>query len=228
LTLPSATPAIGAFVSAVRLRKSVDPAVAKALGAALASWSTVPWGAHHADLSLPLDPLAAYLLELSWRRWWFVSTTSFLADAYRLTIEPDYSMLALSAGVAGTLAAFGGDYGPVEVDATVGPAEQMLRLEGPFGPIVEAILKSPAISEVFPMKAKYWEHVRRALTTGIDEREWDRQVIHEQSSVTGEPVVRFTMATQLNPRDFPTVFHLISPDPLEQLVHQMAGLSRPQ
>jgi hypothetical protein len=173
------------------------------------------WEAGHHWSASTVSPPVATLLEKSWRRWWLLSSSSFLPAAYHVAVSSARS--ALEAAVIGTLALFafprhtGGGSG--------------IEISGSYGSL-NGVVHSPS----WPLRvdATRWADVRRILHDGVDERPWDLLVRSDVSSFTGKTSMTFVgdlwdFSDQMRAM----IIHLMSPNPLEQLVHELAGRAIP-
>jgi len=184
--------------------------------AAIEQWSRTPdWTAaalSASDLGLP-DSTGRTLIGLAesgWRRWWLAATTSFLDQAIASITNRQWSAASQSyAAIAGTLALFVMNTRPPNLDAQQGP-----------------------IFSSYPIRvsAEHWQHLTRLFRQCISaEENWEAFARIEK----GSSGVKISMLDLLEHRVADRrldkseiasfLLFLLSPNPLLQLVHELAG-----
>ena len=159
--------------------------------------------------------LPSPLLEALARQRWALATPGFLAAAYEQIVAAED--IALARAVRGTLAMFA----PV---LQVGRDESFI-LTGSDGPLFDVIaIRNPG--RRMPKRFGQWEkRVLRALHEGVDpDVDWESDIV--VSGQPGNDAVSFRREIKSLPPDQRAVVALLfSPNPLEQLVHELAGHS---
>jgi len=160
--------------------------------------------------------LESRLRERAWRRWWFASSFNFLQDAYDLAthLEPT----ALAAGIVGTAALFAA---PIRLSGF-----HFVQLVGQKSTLADEIAGSVASRQMLRIKADRWPVIRGTLKLGVDpDLDWDKLVRLDHSSALGNVATYTGELSSLPLSARSIVIHLMTPKPLEQLVHELAGYS---
>ena len=176
------------------------------------------WAAAQDWSSDRVTPPVAALLVKSWWRWTLLSSSSFLWDACLLALSPEQS--ALGASVIGTLALFGFQRSVASGRAGLEFGSQDL---GPLGRVV----MWTSSEEQLRVDESRWPSVRNVLEKGIDPSlDWDSMVRADVLASAGRTSMTFIGDLKgLSDQARSIIIHLMTPDPLEQLVHDLAGRS---
>ena len=155
------------------------------------------------------------LAESGWRRWWIVAQTDFLAKALEFAMTPSTPQ-AMS--LLGTLALFTLRYGNLRFGTDSSSLGEMVR-------------SAPATRETLYVSSKRWQEAQQALRTGVDNRhDWSKYKRKAGSDgivvLLGELLRYQPTGVAEYPVDTgPFLLSLVAPDPLEQLVGNLAGRS---
>ncbi len=178
----------------------------------LTAWSNgASWAAAETSATL-VDRIR----EAGWHRWWLATSSDFIVNALALTTQADQT--ALNAGVVGSLALF----------ASVFPRRAHESVElGLHDSLADTLGRYAASRQILRISSERWIKIKDLLRTGVDEeRDWNAEVRHDISPATQEKMVTYIgdlMA--LPPEQRSVVMHLMSPNPLERVVDELAGYS---
>jgi hypothetical protein len=154
------------------------------------------------------------------RRWRLMLSGGFFSNAYTLAAEHPSTVEPLRASIAGTLALGGGKLLGRE-------------LVGPGGSVVEVVERCLTELQRFPVREKRLRstlEVVRQDSDRVTQRLLDSLPAHQglqPDDVVPEDVVARLLARLRwlgEPAYLCLVYHLLTPDPLERLVHQLAGI----
>lgn len=173
------------------------------------------WAASHGWSTGSLPPAVTTLLEKSWWRWTLLSMSPFLSSAMQFLSK--WPGTSLGVAVLGTLAAFAFPW-------RVASGAVFYLSDPAVGPL-DHIVASTAMDRSLGAAEERWPSVLRILQEGIgNEMNWSRQVRADVSPHTGKTFMTFTGdLLSLDAQEQAMVFHLLMPDPLEHLVHELAG-----
>ena len=185
-----------------------------------AAWK--PSGLRPADFGLSRGRHAAVpiLAELGWRRWWLLANGPFLRMASELCRQRTQSSSPLAVASLGTLAIFALRLGS-------------LRLGISTTSIGDELQENPIAYEAVRVSSKDWKRIVTTLEAGVDpQHDWSdyARVLDDGSveiwldqllSYRGRQVGRYPG----NPGPF--LLSLVAPDPLQELVADLAGDSGP-
>jgi len=173
----------------------------------------------------PRAPLAAFplsgaryqpvatLAELGWRRWWLAASRSFLPRALKACKDRTQESSLLMLSIVGAMALFALRYG----DITLGDAERSLG---------ELVQFSPLAREAAHVRRDKWDRIETILKLGVNPDEQWSDFRRESSS--GEVLVLLDDLLWYSGGGYPVrpgpfLLSLLAPDPLEQLVADLAG-----
>lgn len=213
-----------------RLLPAEPPGVRAARYVAWRDWPHMPWAAVPVARELlgVGDPLA-HLLELSWRRTWLLDSTTFLRDAYAFAAGLRTSPLKrFAASVVATFAPLASQgYGSIVVTGEAGPAPDLLP-------------QSRVLKAIVPHKIPHQQKARRVLLSHAVERSVPSAA--ERAKTPLQQKVRGRVGAALetfglnvfagtvlerwfadSPQAGAIAVFVYAPDPLELLVHDLAG-----
>lgn len=183
----------------------------------LTSWSQAAWWTepkrHDADFGLP-DPRHAgvpALAELGWRRWWLLATLPFLQRALALCKSRLAAPSPLGVAIFGTLGLFTLRYGN-------------LRFGDLHRSLGDTIQQSSAAHEALHVRAETWERIHAMLRIGVaPDHRWS-----QYARGSGDVLVLVDELLRFNGGGYPVstgpfMLGLVAPDPLQQLVADLAG-----
>lgn len=172
------------------------------------------WAATRDWSTATVDKRVAALIEKSWRRWWLLLTSNFLGDAAQLAATHAGIVSPLAVSVTNTLAliAFRQSVNGGHVEFT-----------GAAGPL-SATLQQNAQRRRLRIEEARWPFVYRILLEGVDpQRNWNLDVRRDIVPATGRAVTTFIGdLASFTDRQRAMIIHLMSPHPIEQLVHDLA------
>jgi hypothetical protein len=156
---------------------------------------------------------ASEVLQLAWRRWWLMVSSGFPAKALTFV---NTSSTAASLSVVATFGVFAGNSEPLD----------MCR---PFGGI-HLMLRDLGLRTSFWLTLKEWNEVEQTLREGVDRRHDWRRGARLERSLSGETVMTVPGQViwdgwdELDESVRCLALYLISPDPLEELVGDLAEM----
>ena len=170
-------------------------------------------GGEPAQPSLSVERTAGLLAELGWRRWWLVANGGFLSRAYAHGRDQSQTGAPSTLAILGTLALF-----------VIRLGHSMLV--GRDGPIGSVLQRHPAAREIASMTVGRWQQVKPILEAGVSPSvDWDRHVRPYGGSVMflSEELMSHRFSWLTDPSESAFVLSLVAPDPLQQLVANLAG-----
>jgi hypothetical protein len=181
--------------------------------AASGAWTGEPATLADFHLAADLYEEIPSLAEFGWRRWWILAQTDFLAQALEFaTTSPTPRAMS----VLGTLALFTLRYGNLRFGTESSSLGEMVR-------------SAPATRETLHISSERWQEAQRALRTGVDNgHDWSKYKTKAGSDgavvLLGELLRYAPTGVAEYPVDTgPFLLSLVAPDPLEQLVGDLAA-----
>lgn len=163
------------------------------------------------------DAVALELAEMGWRRWWLASTTSFVGSAYEMSMSQTSFAGPLYASIAGTLALFA-----MRMDT--------IQLNGRHQSLADAIQTLVVSSSPIRIPMEHWSRLKRLLRSCVGPgQNWQSFVRVDRDgkyvTVSGKDLAfRKISELTLEQADVgPFLLFLLSPNPLLQLAHDLAG-----
>ncbi|HEX2834184.1 MAG TPA: serine protease [Thermoanaerobaculia bacterium] len=149
------------------------------------------------------------LRKQAMRRWRFAGTTSFLAEAAALAVKPEQT--PLEASIVGILALFAPRF---ELED-----ESVVLFAGTRGTLLHLLTMTMG-DRALRVEASRSEQVERVLAEGLNSNY--SSLLHTRGTQSGS--IAIGGGVRMFPEeDRPLLIYLMTPNPLDQIVHELAG-----